>query len=283
MITTPKNQSATNECLLQNGKMACKNGAYNDALGYFNQILQADSAHFWARLYRGETYRLLNCQQNALTDFDIVLAQKPNHDWALAHRGAVYRALKRHQAALADLTKALAHRPNYAWALAQRTNVLVALCRHEEALLDMDRLIDIEPGRLSPWQGERGLLLNFLGRYKETIACCQPKVNQDQTDFFTHYSLVVAQTLLPASRAKASMAKLEKTLHDLLHSSSPPLNPQREAAIRYRLGGIHALQGNFQLANSYLQDAILLDDEPNETFRHDPAWKRFHLEHPNHS
>ncbi|MEM7112434.1 MAG: tetratricopeptide repeat protein [Chloroflexota bacterium] len=277
MTPTIAPYTETSRTLLQQGKTDYANGNYQRAIACFNQVLQIDSGNFWAMLYRGEAYRQTQQYTAAQADFDTVLAQQPQHSWTLAHRGMVFKALNMLQNALLDLTMAIDHQPTYAWAIAQRGNIYTALGRYEDALADMDRIMILNPSLVSPWEGERGLLLNALGRYQETIACCQPKVQQDKTDFITHYSLVVAQTLLSAACSQANATKLEAHLHSLL-SQSPPLNPQQKAAVRYRLGGLAALQNNFQLAQSHLQDAILLDDEPQEMVRHDPAWKQFRLE-----
>ncbi|MFF7204675.1 tetratricopeptide repeat protein [Streptomyces sp. NPDC008141] len=69
---------------------------------------------------RGEVYRFMGRNEEAVEQFDRALALNPVYTWALGSRAMAYAALGRPERALADLERALALDPDYAWALTQR-------------------------------------------------------------------------------------------------------------------------------------------------------------------
>ncbi len=252
------------------GETYCLMQRYAQALADFDRAIELDPSYVWAIAHRGETYRLMQNYTRALADFDRAIDLKPNYVLALAHRGAVYRYMKRNERALANLNQAIDLKPDYAWALIHRAETYVVLRRYEQALDDVNRAIAIDQNIISHWRGERGLLLNYMGRYAETIESCQRALQKDANDHVAIYSLTVAQALskgLPQADIDAAQAVLQ-----------PVLDTKARAGALYRLAGLAALQNQTPQALHYLQQAISLDDEPAEIACHDPAWLGLHAD-----
>ena len=244
---------------------------YEVTLAKLNQMIDLNPADAWALAHRGELFRLTGCYTQALTDLNQAIAQKNDYAWALAHRGVLYRWLQAYEKALADLTCAIDLKPDYAWALAHRGSIFTILRRYADALCELDRIIAVAPALIPSGPGERGMLLNYLGRYAETMICCRQGLALCPTDYAARYSLTVALTQanglnVAQSEIALTRAYLEAILQrELLDSAT-------QAAVLYRLGGLAALQGWSEQAVHYLKEAVAVDDEPGEMARHDPAW-----------
>ncbi len=138
--------------------------------------------------------------------------------------------------------------------------------RYEEALIDFDRAIALDEAIIPDWPGERGLLLSYLGRYSEAISGCEQGLQQNPEDYITLYTLAVLKAQLQGLVA----AQLEiKTTQNILKAVA---KQSRDAGVIYRLGGLAALEGDIEQALNYLQQAIVLDNEPLELARRDLAW-----------
>ena len=254
------------------GETYCKLQQYPQALADFNQAIALKADYAWALAHRGETHYQMQQYDKALHDFDQALALKPDYFWALARRGLVHRHLRAYERALADLTLAIRLKPDYAWALVHRTETYVALRRYEEALTDAWRAIMIDDQIVPFWRGEYSLLFNYLGRYEEAIACCRVAIQEDVTDYVAWYTLAVALALGRGGEQAEIAIKQTQTLLQAVVQS------EVVAGVYYRLGGLAALQNRVEAALMYLQRAIMLDDEPLEMARHDPAWRPMQTE-----
>ncbi len=245
---------------------------YEDALGDFTQAIELAPTYIWAIAHRGETYRCIKCYKMALADFNRVIDLDPNNVWAIAHRGATYFQLRRLEQALLDLNRAINLKPDYAWAIIYRGQVYASMKQYEKALVDGDRAITLDETIIAHWRGERGLLLNYLGRYAETIADCEPALQEKSGDYIASYSLAVAKTCLEGlAQAQANIDATRTILRSVMDAEADGL-------VVYRLGGLAALEGKTIQALNHLQKAISLDDEPAELARHDPAWLSLRLD-----
>lgn len=252
--------------IAQRGETCRLTGRYREALADFNQAIDLDPDYAWALAHRGETYHLLEQYEDALADFNRAVELAPDYVWAIAHRGVTYRRMKQYPQALVDLSRAIDLKPDYAWALLHRANIYVGLKQYETALTDVERITDLDPGIIPHWQGERGLLLNYLGRYAETIECCRQALQEDPADYIAWYSLAVAKACWQGrDEAQADIDQAQTVLR-------LAVNTDRRGLVLYRLGGLAALEGQVDQALEYLQEAIPLHPEPVELARHDPAW-----------
>lgn len=241
-------------------------GRYQEALADFDRTIELKPNYAWAIAHRGETYRLLERYQEALADFDRTNELKPNYAWALAHRGIVYYQMKHYDKALTDLNWAIELKPDYIWALIHQVRTYIMLRRYQEALADFDQVISLDKSSINHWRGERGLILNYLGRYSETITCCEQALLENPDDYVALYSLTVAKICWKG--LAETQTEIDKTQAVL----QPILKTEARADALYRLGGLAALEDKVDQGLTYLQEAILLDDEALELAYHDPAW-----------
>lgn len=213
---------------------------YPEALADFNRAIDLKPDYAWAMAHRGETYRLLRCYQEALTDFNCTLELRPDQAWALAHRGVIYELMGCYQEALTDFDRAIELEPDYVWSLVHRGNTYIMMRYYEEALTDLDQAIALDKTIISPWPGERGLLLNFMGRYEETIAGCEQGLRENPADHIAMYSLVVAKVRWKGlTNAQAKIAETRTLLQTVLQRA---VNIVVRAGTLYRLGGLAALE-----------------------------------------
>jgi tetratricopeptide (TPR) repeat protein len=237
---------------------------YNDSLVKLNQALIKKPNDIHVLANRGETYRLMGRYYEAVTDFSRVVDLEPSHAWAIAHRGAAYRRMKRQEAALADLNAAIDLKPDYAWALIHRANIYTMMRHYENALADVDQAVALDQNVMPHWPGERGLLLSYLGRYAQAIECCEQGLKDYPDDFIISYTL----TVVKARRFGLSSANIGETRATV----EAMVNTEERALALYRLGGLAALENNRDQALDYLQQAILLGEEPRGLAHHDLAW-----------
>jgi tetratricopeptide (TPR) repeat protein len=239
---------------------------YTDTLAKLNQALSQNPNDMRAIANRGETYRLMGRYNEAVADFSRVIDLEPNHAWAIAHRGAAYRGMKRQEAALADLNAAIDLKPDYAWALIHRANIYTMMRRYEDALVDVDKALAVNHTIIPHWPGERGLLLSYLGRYAQAIACCEQGLKANPDDFVTLYTLAVIKA--HQNGLTEAQAYIDKTRA----AAQAMVNTEERALALYRLGGLMALEGHREQALDYLQEAISLENEPWALAHHDLAW-----------
>lgn len=243
---------------------------YDNALADFSRAIQLSPTYAWAYAQRGETHYLLNCYEEALADFNQAIALKPNSARVLAHRAVVHYRRRDGQLdydqALADLTQAIKLKPDYAWALMQRANLYIIMSRYKKALADADQAHALNEKIIPYWIGERGLLLNYLERYAETISSCQQAVQEDPSDYFALYSLAVARALSEGvAQAQPDILRARVVLNGVMKEKECGL-------VIYRLAGLAALEGQTSQALDYLEEAIPLHAEPITLARHDPVW-----------
>lgn len=245
-------------------------GQFEEALQDFHQALRLHPGYAWALAHRGETYAAMHDYQAALVDFTQALACQPDYVWALAHRGVVYQRLHRYSESLMDLNNVLALKPDYVWALIHRAHLYALMRRYEEALVDADQVVALDETAVPHWRGERGLLLNYMGRYVETMACCEPGLRQDPADYVTWYSHIVAQVYAHGLEAARMDIEAARRLMQEVVQHTPT-----DWEALYRLGGLAALEGADAPALDYLTTALRLHNEPRDLAHHDPVWARF--------
>lgn len=258
--------------LARRGEDYRQRGCYAEALLDFTCAIELNPTYWWAIAHRGECYRQLKRFDPALADLTQAIRLAPDYLWAIAHRGVVYYQQKRLQEALDDLTYSIQRQPDYVWAVAYRVQVSITLKRYPEALLDVDQVIRLDRTIIPHWQGERGLLLNYLGRYQETIECCTQALQENPHDEVALYSLAVASALTKG-RAQA-----EAEIRSARYMLEAMENREKSGLVLYRLGGLAALEGKTAAALNYLKMASTYSDEPGELARHDPAWHTLNID-----
>ncbi|MBP0016189.1 MAG: hypothetical protein J7647_01375 [Cyanobacteria bacterium SBLK] len=122
------------------------------------------------------------------------------------------------------------------------------------------------PYNFARWQCDRGLLLSYCGRYVESITSCKEVLRKNTEDSFALYNVAVF---------KARWHGLIKARSDINRARSVLLSlvgTEEQGLAIYRLGGLAAIEGQTELALSYLEQSVLLDTEAREFALHDLAW-----------
>lgn len=127
-----------------------------------------------AHMLREVTRRNYN---DAVAAYTLAVELAPDYALALGGRGDAFRLLGRNAEALADLTRAIELHPNFSAAYICRARTHYALGRYAEALADYDRFDEI--GFTGTGSGyapvidseHRGDICRLLGRYDEALAC----------------------------------------------------------------------------------------------------------------
>ncbi|MBP0021740.1 MAG: tetratricopeptide repeat protein [Cyanobacteria bacterium SBLK] len=243
---------------------------YEKALGDFNRAIALKPDYAWAIARRGETYRLLENYSEAIADFDGAIALQPDYAWAYAHRGMTYRLWGEpyYRQALGDFSRAIELQPDYAWAIAYRARIHDLLRCYEEALADFDRAMALDKHKnlFDHWQCERGLLLSYCGQYAEAIASCKEVLRENTEDSFALYNIAVFKARWHGlTEARPEIDRARSVLLSLVGT-------EEQGLAIYRLGGLAAIEGQTELALSYLEKSVLLDTEAREFALHDVAW-----------
>jgi tetratricopeptide (TPR) repeat protein len=110
------------------------------------------------------------------------------------------------------------------------------------------------------------LLLSYLGRYAQAIACCEQGLKANPDDFVTLYTLAVIKA------RQNGLAEAQACIDKTRAAAQAMVNTEERALALYRLGGLAALEGNREQALDYLQQTILLGEEPRGLAHHELAW-----------
>lgn len=127
--------AADAKTLFEKGFSALQSSNYEDALSYFNQVLEVN----------------------------------PSHIGTLINKGIVLKELDRYEEALSTTNKVLEINPLQIEALINKSSILVELDRYEEALSTTNKLLEIDPSNMKALNS-KGVLLSKLEQYLEAIA-----------------------------------------------------------------------------------------------------------------
>ncbi len=197
---------------------------------------------------------------------------------------------------MADFNRAIELKPDYAWAYAYRGVMCSIANRYAEAVVEFDRAIALDETIVSYWGNDRGFPLTRLGRYAEAMKCYKQTLTARPNDPLAVYCIAVNRTLWQglekaqteihqARTVLQSMVDAEET--GFLSNSDETANSKSQIPnlkwyggsdiALYGLGGLAALEGDFDKALNYLQAAISVEYDLNvEMVRNDPAWFNLH-------
>lgn len=241
-------------------------GEFGAAIDCFAQLLAVRPDDAWVLAHRGEAHFKLGELAAARADFERALEIDPRYAWAWAHLGVVLRAEAKFEQARNAFDQSLSLRPNHAWTLIHRANMQMGLGDYQNALDDCDAALRLNPVVIPSPAGERGLILNALGRFAETVHCCDLGLADTPGDATTQYSRMVAWVNLHGR--EASEAELRALL-----SNFAERNPDgKDDVLRYRQAGLHAMLGEHDAALTLLCELIPRSVEFREVARHDPVW-----------
>ncbi len=222
---------------------------YEEALKDFNLAIELDPNYTWAIVSRGLTYRKMECYEEALQDFNQAIELDPKSAWAIAFRGRTYRKMERYEEALQDFNQAIELDPKSAWAIAFRGQTYQSMKRHEEALQDFTLAIGLEPNN---WAiGNRGETYLLVGRYQEALVDFDRAVELGAKDDWWLYDRAITyQALGHVEQARTDLSQAI-CLAQADHDKDPEHWSNTFNLARYYLAA-----GEDEQAKSFYRDAL---------------------------
>jgi len=107
--------------------------------------------------------------EEALSYFDKVLEIEPNHVKALNNKGVVLSTLEKHEEAISYFDKALQIDSKYADALANKGSALGSLGQFDDAILYLDQAIEIVPNHVNALNNKATVMVS-QGNYYDAIS-----------------------------------------------------------------------------------------------------------------
>jgi tetratricopeptide (TPR) repeat protein len=149
-----------------------------DALPGLHEAIRRnpEDALAWSR--RGETYRLLGKQDQAVSDCSRAVSLDPNLAQAYASRGSSYRMKGRLDLAVADCSRAIALDPGNVLAWYTRGEAHRLAGDLERSIADCSRALQLDPG-YSWAYGTRGAALRQKGELARAIADLDENIRLD--------------------------------------------------------------------------------------------------------
>jgi tetratricopeptide (TPR) repeat protein len=154
-----------------------KNGAINEALTAYEQVIEQFPGDVVAKTGRAETLRSLGRHAEALTAYDQVIEQFPENVVAKNGRAETLRSLGRHAEALTAYEQVIGQFPENVVAKNGRAETLRSLGRHAEALTAYDQVIEQFPWDVVAKNG-RAETLRSLGKYSEALKAYDQVIGQ---------------------------------------------------------------------------------------------------------
>jgi protein O-GlcNAc transferase len=148
--------------------IACRSGAYEDAIGRFERSLAANPRQAAVHANLGGALVMLQRSAEAVAHCERALVLQPGFADAHYSRGCAFLALERHREAVADFDRVLQAAAGHVPALMNRGNALHRLGSLPEALASFDRVLVLRPGDAGALYN-RGNALRDLGRYEDAL------------------------------------------------------------------------------------------------------------------
>jgi len=154
------------EDLLLKGSILDEQTKYEEAIQFYDAVLQLNPEHEKALLNKG--LALISIQKNneALQIFEKLISVNPNNFFAWVSKGVVFNQLKKYNEAIESLDKALLFDPNSGYAFYNRGIALFALGKPEDALDDYDRALTYNPSHFIAINLKKSLVLEALGQFE---------------------------------------------------------------------------------------------------------------------
>jgi len=133
------------DLLLNKGMEHFRLGEYNEAISYYDKILEKEPNNIDALFNKGHAYSKLGKYWNAIKTFDKVLEVEPNNIEALFNQGDAYSKLGEYRKAISYYDKILEKDPNNIDALYNNGIMLTNLGNYKKSILYFERVINIDP------------------------------------------------------------------------------------------------------------------------------------------
>src|SRR3989338_1587787 len=170
---------------LTNKGLALRNlERYEEAISYYDRVLEIDPNDALVLNNKGVALYNLDRNEEALDYYDMALEIDPNYVSPLYNKGLLLNDLERYREAIPYLDRALTIEPEDVDALDEKGYALASLGSHKEALEYYDKVLAIEPDDFDALF-DKGFSLVELGRYDEGISYYDLVLEQDPKDVIT--------------------------------------------------------------------------------------------------
>jgi len=131
--------------LFQKGLESFENNNIDEAISYFERVLEIDPNHVDALSNRGGLLSTIGKHDEAFSDLDKALEIEPNHVRALINKGILLAFLNQTDDGIFYLEKALEIEPDNIEALRNRAIHFIFQENYNDAVLDFYKILEIEP------------------------------------------------------------------------------------------------------------------------------------------
>ena len=133
------------EKLFEEGLLALQSSNYEEALSYFDQVLEIEPSHTSTLINKGNALKNLDRNEEALSTIDKALEIEPSNIVALINKGGILIKLDRNEEALSTIDKALEIEPSNTMVLNNKGVLLANLNQHWEAIATFDQVLEMDP------------------------------------------------------------------------------------------------------------------------------------------
>jgi len=174
------------EDLIEKGIELAESGQYEEALIYFDRVLENNPDNIRALNAKGVTLGELERYEEAFSYHDRALEQDPDNLLALNSKGVTFVKLERYEEALHYFEKILAIDPTNDEVLTNKITTLLKLAQSKEDVSYLDRVLDMRPDHfLTEAWILKGQFLTTLGNYEEAISYFDQVLLQDPNNIQT--------------------------------------------------------------------------------------------------
>ena len=133
------------DLLFKNGLESYQNGKIDEAISYFEKVLEIDPNHVDALSNIGGLVSTFGKYDEAFSYFDRALEIEPNHVVSLSNKGSALGSLGEYDDAILYLDKALEFEPNHAGALNNKAAIFIEQGNYYDALSIFRKVLNIDP------------------------------------------------------------------------------------------------------------------------------------------
>jgi len=166
-----------------------------------------------------------------------------------------------------DFDRNILKEKQVAGVLETRGSALWYLGKYKEAINDLLEANNLDAE--NDVNNSLGLLYSYLGEYETSLKYYNNALKKEPDSLITKYNIaIVVANWKGVSNAKHEILRSKRQLEKLLG------NEKETSRCYYGLGGLLAVQGDFDNSRKYLSQAIQISLDPVDWALHDIAWKK---------
>jgi tetratricopeptide (TPR) repeat protein len=204
--------------LLEKGIRSCRNGDFEEGIGYFTRILKMEPGHYLACLNRGIAYKDQNAFDLAIADFNRCIQLDSGNSEAYFQMGVVYGNQAKIEESILQYSKSIIIKPSNAKAFAARAMMHSLAGNLYSAIDDINRAIALDP-EFPLFYMVRGQFLDLKGDCRAAVYDFKKAMEADPYHFNTNGNLAWVLATSPDKNCRDGqkalrLAKEEIAAHD---------------------------------------------------------------------